>query len=304
MSQHTTFLAQFRSFCFQNKADDIEKAIEYFAVFGGMGWKVDMSKPLDELIETKVLANYRYIHADIAKITQSNKNHHSLLSALASGDRREHSAFKRASLSRKDGEESAGFLIDTGLLTYISSQEMPADDGEEVSGRLLFVTPFMRFWFAAISPYYKGVRDGNYAEVKEHWGNIKQEFITQTYEGLVMALVQKTFADDTIKNIGSYWDKNVEIEILGQTKSGKIIAGACKYSKSKANRSEITKLQEKCAKAKLAPDICVIYSKGGFSSEFNKEKSADLRLFALKNLKILMETLNEKDILITTNKKY
>ncbi len=304
MSQHPTLLAQFRSFCFQNKADDLEKAIELFAVFGGTGWRVDMTKELDELIETKILANYRYIHADIAKITQSNKNHHALLSALATGDRREHSAFKRASLSRKDGEESAGFLIDAGLLYHEASQEAPADENEEVSGRLLFVTPFMRFWFATISPYYKGVRDGNYAEVKEHWSNTKQEFVSQIYEGLVMALVQKAFAEDTFKSIGSYWDKSVEIEILGQTKSGKIVAGACKYSKAKANKSELTKLQEKCAKAKLSPDTFVIFSKGGFSSEFKKEKGEDLRLFALKNLKTLTEAMSEKDILVTTNKKY
>ena len=57
MSKHPSILKEFRSFCFQNKATDLEKAIEYFSVFGGMGWQVDMSKPLDELIEQKILKN-------------------------------------------------------------------------------------------------------------------------------------------------------------------------------------------------------------------------------------------------------
>ncbi|HEX5623040.1 MAG TPA: DUF234 domain-containing protein [Sulfuricurvum sp.] len=304
MSKHPTLLQQFRSFCFQNNATDIEKAIEYFAVFGGMGWSVDMTKPLEQLIEEKVLANYRYIHGDITKITQSNKSYHSLLTALASGDRREHSAFRRANLPRKEGEESASFLIKNGLLTSEKSQEEPADINEEVSERLLFTSPFMRFWFSSISPYYKGIKEGDFTEVKERWENTKQTFFDPVYEGLVKELVKQSLKEDPVQKIGSYWDKNIEIEILGQTKSGKIVAGACKYSKAKANKSELSKLVEKCDRAKLKADIFIIFSKSGFSSEFKKEKSDVLKLFALKNLRILIDELSEKDLLVNTNKKY
>ena len=304
MSKHPTLLQQFRSFCFQNNATDIEKAIEYFAVFGGMGWNVDMSKPLEELIEEKVLANYRYIHGDITKITQSNKSYHALLTALASGDRREHSAFRRAGLQRREGEESAAFLIKNGLLIRENSQEEPADENEVVSDRLIFTAPFMRFWFSSVSPYYKGIKEGDFTEVKERWENTRHAFFDPVYEGLVIALVKQSFKEDWVSKIGSYWDKNGEIEILGQTKSGKVLAGACKYSKSKANKSELTKLQEKCERAQLKADLFVIFSKSGFSSEFKKEKSETLRLLALKNLRSLTDDLSEKDLLVNTNKKY
>jgi hypothetical protein len=304
MSKTQTLLQQFRSFCFQNNATDIEQALEYFAVFGGMGWNVDMSKSLDELISQKILANYNYIHGDIAKITQSNKAHHSLLTALASGDRREHSAFRRGSLSRREGEESVAFLIKFGILIQEESQEEPADSNEEISHRLLFVTPFMRFWFSYVSPYYKGIKEGDFTEVKERWENTKQAFFDSVYEALVIGLVKQSFNDDPFKKIGSYWDKNGEIEILGQTTSGKIVAGTCKYTKAKANKSELSKLQEKCTRAALTPSIFVIFSKNGFSNEFKKEKGETLRLFTLKNLKILMEDLSDKDLLVSTNKKY
>lgn len=304
MSKHPTLTQQFRSFCFQNNATDLEKAIEYFAVFGGMGWSVDMSKPLEELISQKVLANYSYIHGDIAKITQSNKAHHSLLTALASGDRREHSAFRRANLSRREGEESAAFLTKSGFLIREKSQEEPADQNEEISERLLFITPFMRFWFSYVSPYYKKIKEGDFSEVKERWDNTKQTFFDSVYEGLVLELVKQSFKEDPFTKIGSYWDKNGEIEILGQTASGKIVAGSCKYSKAKANKSELTKLQERCARAALTPSIFVLFSKNGFSNEFKKEKGENLRLFTLKNLKILVENLSENDLLVNTNKKY
>jgi len=304
MSKQYTLLQQFRSFCFQNKVSDIEAAIECFSVFGGTGWSVDMTRALDELIKERIFTNYRYIHGDITKITQNNKAYHSLLTALATGDRREYSAFKRASLSRQDGENAAAFLIENGLLRPEKSQEEPADAGEEVSERLLFVSPFMRFWFSFVSPYYKGIRDGDYAEFEERWEQTKQGFFDATYEALAIALVKKSFAEDTIDKIGSYWDKNDEIEILAQTKSGKVVVGTCRYAKSKTGKSALTKLQESCTRAKLAADIFVIFSKNGFSTEFKKEKSESLKLFTLKNLKILLEDLSEKDLIVTTAKKY
>lgn len=304
MSKHPTLLQQFRSFCFQNNATDIEKAIEYFAVFGGMGWNVDLSKSLEELIEEKVLANYRYIHGDLTKITQSNKSHHALLSAVALGDRREYSAYRRADLTRKEGEESAAFLIKFGLLSRQASQADPIDETEEVSDRLQFSAPFLRFWFSAVSPYYKGIKEGDFTEMKAKWENTKASFFDQIYEALVIALVKESFKEDWVAKIGSYWDKNTEIEILGKTKGDKVIVGSCKTSKSKANKSELSKLQEKCAKVELSPDIFVIFSKNGFSSEFKKEKSDTLKLFSLKNLKTLMVDLSEKDLLVHTNKKY
>ncbi|MDO9206683.1 MAG: DUF234 domain-containing protein [Sulfuricurvum sp.] len=304
MAKFPTLLEQFRSFCFQNNANDVEEAVQYFAVFGGMGWNVDMTKSLDALIEEKILKNYPYIHGDIAKITQSNQIHHKLLSALATGDRREHSAFRKADVARAEGEASIKFLIDNGVLIRDKSQEQPADENEIVSDKLLFTLPFMRFWFSSISPYYKGIKEGDYTEVKERWNNLQREFTDFIYEQLVMELVKKSFKEDPIEKIGSYWDKNSEIEILARTKSGKTVAGSCKYSKSKANKSELTKLKESCSQAQIQADIFVIFSKNGFSSEFKKEKGETLKLFALKNLKSLMDDLSSKDLLVNTNKKY
>ncbi len=308
MSKHHTLLEQFRSFCFQNSTTDFEKAIEYFSVFGGMGWKVDLSKPLEELIEEKVLKNYRYIHGDITKITQSNPTHHSLLTALAIGDRREHSAFKKANIKREDGEESIDFLIENGILVFDKSIEKPVDEKDANSDKLLFIQPFMRFWFSSISPYYKSIRDSDYVEMKTHWSHIRQDFSNLIYNQLVMELMKKSFKDDPkggyVDNIGSYWDKNTNIDILAKRKSGKMIAGLCKYSKAKANKNELTKLKEKCIEAELDVDTFVIFSKNKFSNELKKEKGENLKLFSTRNLTTLIDNLNQKDLLENTNKKY
>jgi hypothetical protein len=310
MSKHPSLLQQFRSFCFQNnvslenKPKNIEEVIEYFAVFGGMGWNVDMSKPLDTIIEEKVLKNYRYIHGDITKITQSNKLHHALLTALATGDRREHSAFKRARISRPEGEESIDFLVDNDLLDRDRPQAKPLDEKEEVSDKLLFTLPFMRFWFASISPYYKGIKEGDFKEFKEALANREQGFSNFIYERLVIELVKQSFKDDPIQKIGSYWDSDNNIDILAKTKSGKVVAGAWKFSKSKAKKSELTKLKETCEKTDLKADIFIIFSKSGFSNELKNEKGESLKLFTLKNLNSLIKDLTPSDLIDNQNKKY
>jgi len=302
-----TILQQFRSFCYQNNATNLEVALEYFAVFGGMGWRVDLTKPLDELIEEKVLNNYRYIHGDTTKITQSKEIHHKVLSALATGDRREHSAFKKAQTTKELGEESVDFLIEEGLLSKDVSVEKPLKDHDKVSIKLNFNQAFMRFWFAVISPYYKGIKAGEYAEVKERWSQIKGEFTNLIYQQLFMELVKKSYNEsneDKIMKIGSYWDTKVEIDLLAKTKSGKFIAGTCKFSKAKANKSELSKLKEKCQMADLKIESYLLFSKNKFSTELKKEKGETLQLFSLKSLGHLLLNLSEDDMLVNTNKKY
>ncbi len=308
MSNHPTLLQQFRSFCYQNKATDFEQAVEYFAVFGGMGWNVDFSKPIEELIEKKILSNYRYIHGDLTKITHSKPTYHAMLTAIGTGDRREYSAFKKVNIGREDGEEVIDFLIKDGFLMFDRSVEKPVNEKDGISDKLLFITPFMRFWFAVISPTYKSIKEGDYTEVKERWSHMKAGFSTLIYDQLVLEMLKQGFKDafegDPIVSIGGYWDKNVEIDILIKRKSGELIAGVSKYSKSKANKSELTKLKEKCTQAELPVESFIIFSKNKFSSELKKEKGDKLQLFSLRNLTGLVAELSEKDLLTHENKKY
>ncbi len=307
VSKKSNILQQFRSFCYQNSISNIEVALEYFAVFGGMGWYVDTSVPLDELIEEKVLNNYRYIHGDITKITKSKDTYHKILSALALGDRREHSAFKKSRIDREEGEESIDYLIDEGLLKNDISIEKPLKEHEKVSAKLLFAEPFMRFWFALISPHYKKIKAGEYEEFMKRWSELKLEFTNHITQQLFFELIKKAHnenSDDPIIKIGSYWDTQLEIDLLAKTKSGKFIAGSCKFSKAKAKKSEFTKLKELCKLAEIEAKYYIIFSKNKFSIELKKVKSEKLYLFSLKNLGALLIDLTEKDILISKYKKY
>lgn len=304
MAKRPSLLEQFRSFYFQNSPADLESAIEYFAVFGGMSWSVDMSKSLEELIQSKVLKNYTYIHSDITKITKSDKSSHAILSAVAIGDGRVHSALKRARVSRMDGEASIKELCAKNLLRAEFSLEAPINSDEKIDEKLNFNTPFMRFWFAFVSPYFKSIKEGDFKEAKESFANRKIELYEQTFKKLSIEVIKNSFKDDPILEIGSYWDRESEIEILAKTKSGKIIAGTSRYSNQKTKKTALTKLHEQCDIAELSPDTLVIVSKSGFSNELKALKSENLKLITLKNFKSLVEDLGPKDFIECEGKRY
>jgi len=308
MSLHPTLLAQFRSFCYQNNASDFEKAVEYFAVFGGMGWSIDMSVPLEELIEQKILNNYKYIHGDLTKITHSKPHYHAMLTAIATGDRREHAAFKKVKIGREEGEEIIDFLIKDGFLVFDKSIEKPIHEKDAISDKLLFVTPFMRFWFAIISPTYKRIKEGDYAEVKARWLELKSDFSSLIYMQLFRTFIpmhfKEEFEGDAIVEIGSYYDKYVDIDILVKRKSGAMLVGICKYNKQKANKATLVTLKEKAQQAQLDADVFLVFSKNKFSSEFKKLKDNNVKLFSSRHLAKLMDNLTQEDVLVYNNKKY
>ena len=304
MPKHPTLLHQFRSFYLQNHAEDIEKALEYFSIFGGTSWKVDMHKPLLELMESKIFKNYPYIHSDIAKVTFSNKLSHTLLSAMATGDRRVYSTFKRAHISREEGESALDTLLDSALIRFEYSVERPVNIDDDNSDKLSFMTPFMRFWFAFVSPFYKTIKEGDYSEVEKSFASREHEFYELIFKKLSFELLRKTFTEDPIVEVGSYWDKNAEIDILAKTQSGKLIAGSTKYKNTKVKKTELSKLKEQCAKAELEPDMFVIFSKSGFTSELKALKGDDLKLFTIKSMKALVEDVSEKELIPCEGKKY
>jgi hypothetical protein len=213
-----------------------------------------------------------------------------VLSGLALGDGRIHSAFKRARISDANASEMAQDLMDTNIVKLQKSRKVFTSwvDDERVSDKLLFTTPFLRFWFAFVAPIFKGIKEGNYAEFNTRYENKILEFREAVFKALSYALISKSFEEDKIVEIAEYWDRDTQIDIYAKTASGKNIIGTCKYSNAKVKKSEIMKLQELSTKAKIEADIFVLVAKSGFSTEVRGLKGENLKLFTLKNFKHLI----------------
>jgi len=308
MAKHPTLLQHFRSFAYQNNIRDLDKALEYFSVFGGTGWDIDKSKSVDALIKEKVLRNYEPIHNGIIRFTHGNALYHMLLSIIALGENHEDAVLKKGRVGRDKGEEAMDYLEMKSLLKFDTSVEKPLKSSDGKSDRVLFELPFMRFWFATVSPYYKSVSTGNFSEFEERWSQLRGNFSILLSNLLVLELVKQSvatkFTDDPIVAIGSYYDKHVEIEILAKRKSGKMLAGECKYSQKPAKINMMDALKEKCQKVELDVSDYILFSKNGFAPELKALEDEHSTLLSQSHLAILLDDLSKDDLLTYTNRKY
>ncbi len=217
--------------------------------------------------------------------------YHSILTGIAMGDGRTHTAFKRANVSAEVGMNAVEELCKTGIIRVEKSKKIFTSwsENESVSNKLFFTSPFLRFWFAFVSPLFKGVRDGDFKEVSERFANRESEFLQLPFVELSHEVLKLSFKEDPIVEIGTYWDNKIELDIYAKTKSGKIVVGSCKYTNSKVKKSELTRLQEICTDSKIEADIFVLFSKKGYSSELKSLKGENLKLLTIKNFKKLVE---------------
>ncbi len=242
-------------------------------------------------------------------MTLGESVYHAILTGIALGDRRTHSAFKRARISEKTGNAAIEHLCQTGILQLEPSRENPIEkeypgqklkkeiEKHRISDKLTFTTPFFRFWFAFVSPLHQRIQKGEYDEVKTHFSSREKNFSSLVFEKLSIELLKAEFENDPIIEVGSYWDRQVEIDILARTASGKTVVAECKYTNTKINKSELSKLRDKCALAGFEADKLVLISKRGFSNELNALNEEGLLLYSLQDFNKLLENISPDEMI-------
>lgn len=302
-------LDQFRSFYFRNYPDDMEQLVEYFAVFGGLGIEIDTSKSIEELIRTLLQERYKELYELIDTLTMGSKNNKKLLRALAIGDRRIFSAFKRAGLNNGNGGAALNFLQEKGLVQIEYSREeekrptkeQPKLKREEarrrISHKVLFTRPFLRFWFYFVTPHIKEIMAGDFTNLFKDFAIRRHAYTSLVFEELSEILLNYHLRDDQIVSSGSYWDANVEIDILTLTLKGRIYVAECKWTNHKINKGELQKVSEKCRKLDIKPTQIVLFSKRGFSKELLSMEGKEVALYGVEDFKALLKR-NSKEELI------
>jgi len=306
---NTKLLDQFRSFYFRNYPDDMETQIQYFSIFGGLGWDIDTSKPITFLIEELILQNFNMLNEKIEQLTLNNPQNKRLLSALATGDRRIFSAFKRAGLNNGNGGSALNFLQEKGLIQIEYSREEPAKSlnpkgklkkeiaRHRISHKVLFTHPFIRFWFYFIYPHIREIKENNYERLFKNFETKQYNYTSLVFEELSEVLLNYNLRDAQILSSGSYWDANIEIDILTVTSDEKVYIAECKWTNHQVNMSELHKLQDKCEKLDIQPSQIILFSKRGFSKELKSNQGKDLALYKSEDFKVLLKNTSKSQLI-------
>ena len=308
MTNHT-LINQFRSFYFRNYPDDMEIQIEYFAVFGGLGWEVDTSKDINFLIQELILENFDILYEKMEELTLGVKNNKRLLRALAVGDRKIFSAFNKAGLNNANGGTALNYLQEKGLVQIEYSREEPArtlqPNGKlkrevakhRISHKVLFTQPFIRFWFYFIFPHIKEMKEKNFDNVLKDFSERQNSYTSLIFEELSEVLLNYHLRDAQIISSGSYWDAKVEIDILTITHNEEAYVAECKWRNHKTTKKELHKLQEKCELLDIEPSQIALFSKRGFSKELMQYASKKLALYSAEDFKALVKPSSKNELI-------
>ncbi len=293
-------IEQLKDFYHSTYPEDMETLIRYFAVFGGSGIDIDTTEDIEILLERNVLEHYgehyNRIHTDILEDADTV----ALLQAIAKGDRRIHSACRRARISEARGGELIAHLRQLGIIDIEPSREAPPEKAypkqklkrelsrHRISHKLRFRQPFLRFWFRFISPQHRRIERGIYEGVFEHFNLQHTAFTGLVFEELSQQYLKRNLGDDPRLRCGSYWDRQIELDILARHPQGGFVVGECKWTNTKMNRSELVKLQEKCMTVGLRPISVYLFAKRGFSNELTDLQNDELTLVDAQRLSALL----------------
>jgi len=302
-------LEQFRSFYFRNYPNDMETQIEYFALFGGLGWDIDTSKSAKILIQELILDNFKSIDTQMQNLISLDSEQRRVLRALAIGDRRIFSAFNRAGLNNQNGGIALNKLEDKGLIQIEFSREEPARGlnpkgklkrevaRHRISHKVLFTYPFIRFWFYFIVPHVDQILKGEYDEFFKDFEIKQNSYTSLVFEELSEVLLNYNLRDSQILSSGSYWDANIEIDILTITDDEKTYVAECKWTNHIVNKKELHKLLEKCERLNLEVTQIIFFSKRGFSKELEQSQSKELALYSSEDFQALLKNAKEDELI-------
>ena len=171
------------------------------------------------------------------------------------------------------------------------------DARHRISHKVLFAHPFVRFWFYFIAPQMKNIHAKNYDKLFFKIDKHINSYMSLVFEELSEVLLNYNLRESQIISSGSYWDANIEIDILTVTDNNKIYVGECKWKNHKINKKELGKLKEKCEKLGIEPSQIVFFSKRGFSKELKNMQGASLALYSAEDFNALLKSRSENELI-------
>jgi hypothetical protein len=257
---------------------DEEKKIAIYSFFGGTPYYLEAvkneEKELFECISNLVLdENGRLFDEPITLLSSELKSfqrHNSILVLIAKG--------------KNDLKEIAdGMGMDQGQLTPhlhhlvklldIVHEEKPVL-GMKKGKRYVFSDNFFRFWYRYIFQNKSAIELKNYSSVIAKIKDSYPTYLSRNFQDIIKELLilyngaKIGKIDLDFEEIGSWWDKNDEIDIVCRGKRS-LVVGEVKYTEKPINGlSLFNELKAKAEKIKFSGRInYLIVSKSGFESD-------------------------------------
>lgn len=269
------------------------QAIEMYILTGGVPYYCKVlsgQKDVFSAIKNKMLAKGEVLFEEVYFLLRQEfktpRSYFPILKTIARG------VHKFGEISSKTGYDKSNLIkyISTLEKLKLIRREVPVTEINPQKSRksLYFINDnFIDFWFNFIFPYQSDLEYGDTEKVLNSIIRPKFDYyVSQKVEPVIIDLLKKDYFNlgFNFKKIGRYWDKNMEIDIMGELDDNQMVFGGIKWLKTPCKKEVYYDLIKKAEILKLNKNIIyMIISRSGFSKALQDLSGEQLVLVELNN---------------------
>lgn len=242
-----------------------DKLFQSWSIFGGTPYyleELDPTQSLAENVQRAVLSKHGNLHNEpellLLMELDEPQTYYSLLQAIAHGNRAANEISQFAGIETSNASPYLRKLRRLRLIT----RDIPvtANPQSTKRSRYRLSDPFFRFWFR----FVYGQQDRLAMLGEEAYESLVEPELS-TYLGPLFEIAcQKALHEllpYTYRGVGYWWYRHHELDVVGPTDEGVLVAGECKYTTRKMNEGDLARVEDTAANIEWTPP-------GGGSPEY------------------------------------
>ncbi|MFC3960220.1 ATP-binding protein [Halovivax cerinus] len=272
--------------------------VKTWSIFGGVPYyleEIDPKRTLETVVSRTILSRHGTLHNEPdyvlrMELTEPTR-YFSILEALAAGKT---SRNEIAGQTGIDYNQLSKYLDRLSRLRLVD-QHVPITERKARSKRSRYRIrdSFFRFWFRFVygaAAEYDELGDEAYQTLIEPE---IADFASRSFETLCCTALRTFYPSKTVTKTGQWWYDDHEIDVVGFTTDGTLIAGECKFRESTLGYDAFSKLRDHVDELRWTPrdgsdrtETYALFSKSGFSNAVEEvaEERSDLRLFSIDDV--------------------
>lgn len=274
-----------------------EEQVFAWGVFGGTPYYLDgaeLARDLGTVIQRSLLAQQGFLHNEPeyvlrTELTEPNR-YFAILKAIAAGNATSNEIAQAVGI---DGKQISTYTKKLERLRLVE-REVPVTEDKTKSrrGRYRILDPLFRFWFRFVYGYedrYDRLGENAYEAIIEPE---LADFVSHEFETLCQTALHNLYPDELFTDVGRWWYKEHEVDVVGFTVDGTMVTGECKFTNAPLNYSALASLEEHTQEIRWSPDNgdviqqYVLFARSGFTQSVREAAAErdDLQLFDLETI--------------------
>ena len=257
---------------------DILKA---YSILGGVPYyfmQFDVNTSIENNIKDAILDKGRILYNEVEFLIKQEMRepqvYYTVIEKIAMGNTKLNDIYNKTLIDKNKLMVYIKNLIDLNLIVkeYPVTEKLKAKTNLH-SGIYKLANNYFKFYFSYVFPNISDLEQHDIDGVYNYEiAPSLNKYVSYSFEELCLQYINLLKYKDELpfrlKNVGRWWDKNTEIDIVGFSKDNEYLFGECKWRNEKTNISVLNNLITKSEENfKPLKSIYYIFSKAGFTQE-------------------------------------